>query len=135
MGAGEHQPQALVGNIRLLHLRKFVGQQCQVVESRGPRPAAPAGIELPAAGDGQQPGFGIVRNARPRPIGKRRGEGFRQRVLRTRNIAGAGSEKGDEPAIGLAGDALGLAGNPVQGLAVADHGVTSPTSDAPRSPR
>ena len=66
-----------------------------------------SGVGLATAGDGEQPGIGIVGHAIGRPHAERRGERFAQRILGAGDVARARREEGDEAAIAFARHALG----------------------------
>src|SRR5205085_1274172 len=67
------------------------------------------------AGDGEQPGIGIVGDAIARPGGEGGGKRLAQRVLRACDVAGAGREEGDEAAIAVASNTPGSFGDLVIG--------------------
>ncbi len=103
MRAGEHQPQALVGNPGLCAcIVDPVRQQRQRRFRLLPHAPAPRGIDELAPGHRQQPGFGHTRDPAARPIGERLHESLGQRVLRPRDVARARSEKGDQLAVARA---------------------------------
>ena len=77
----------------------------------------PRRIDGAAARHGEQPAFGIGGNAAGVPIGEGGGEGFRQRILGARDVAGARGEKGHQLAVAAARHRLG--GPRVASLAIA----------------
>ena len=108
VGAGKHQRQAPVGDVFVLGGLQLLGGDPQLAAGKiaGAPPAA--GVDQLAARDRQQPRLGILGTALGRPVGKRCREGFRQRVLGRRDIAGARGEVGDKLAVAAPRDAFGL---------------------------
>ncbi len=110
VGAGEHQREAAIGDGFSLpaaasSISSAISFKCSSPAVRVWRRRMRIG--LAPAGDGQQPGIGIVGDAIGGPDAERRGKGLGQRVLGARDVAGAGREEGDEAAVAVARDALG----------------------------
>ena len=95
MGAGEHQREAAVRDFgRGSGGGDLVGDELHVfLPGPAGHPAA-GGVGLAAAGDGQQPGIGIVGHAVGGPHAQSRREGFSQCILGARDVARAGGEEG-----------------------------------------
>jgi hypothetical protein len=95
VGAGEHQRQAVVGDV--VHRRRGIHLLRQQPHVRaGSRRTAPSPRHVGelATGDGQQPGLGGLGNAARRPDGEGRGKGIGQRVLGLDHVARARGEEG-----------------------------------------
>ena len=104
VAAGEHQPEAVVGNcahVRLLPVARpaVVGvvDQGRVVVLLGPAALAPGPIDGLAAGDGQQPGARPVGEAGPGPVLEGGHIGLLEGVLGEVEIAQRGDEGGEHP--------------------------------------
>ena len=91
MRAGEHQRQALVGNLRRARPVAFdlFRHQPNLGGGRIAGVAPAGGIHRLAARHREQPGFRLSRNAVRGPVRERGGEGVGQRILRRRHVAGA----------------------------------------------
>jgi hypothetical protein len=102
MGAGEDQPEPVVGDSSLAWLfthGQFFGKQPYVASDGGPAAPTPLGVDRLAARDGQQPGFRFSRNAPRRPVNERRRKSLRQSVLSGCHVVPAMREEGDQLAI------------------------------------
>ena len=109
MGAGEHQPQPLVGQVAR---RSCAPSISSAISCRWSRPASLVSRRRTASTRAaprhrQQPGLRLFRHAAPRPAFERRGEGVGQRVLGAGHVARARREKGDQLAVALPGGGLG----------------------------
>ncbi len=101
MRAGEHQGQTLVGHRRLARGGGFdlVRHQLEMIGGLHATAPAPAGVDLLPPRHGQEPRFGSIGDALVGPLGERRREGFRERVLRAGDVARASRQQGDELAV------------------------------------
>ena len=84
----------------------------------------------PPSRDGEQPRLRLVGHAVARPALERRQEGIAERVLGARDVAGARSQIGDEPAVRGARGQLGGAMGVVAHIARFGRTSTAPVSAA-----
>jgi hypothetical protein len=109
MGAGEHQGEALVGNLARFpgHGFELLGQQLQMIDGGRADLPSPRRVDYLATRHRQQPGFRTFGHAGGGPVDQRGGESLRQGVLGAGHVAGARAEVSDQLAIAAARGGLG----------------------------